>query len=115
VYLLDTMIVSYFLDAQHEVSLATAARAVPLAIVDEVRRELRNNPRRGGTAFEKWLVSSNIDIREIQVGSPASSTFAQLLHPASPDRDRGERASPWRRGTHRCCSSRMTREPRGWR
>lgn len=36
-YLLDTMMVSFFLRAGRERELAEAARTLPMAIVDEVR------------------------------------------------------------------------------
>lgn len=45
-YLLDTNIISYFLQAQHEDKLATAATCVSMAIVDEVRKELEEGYQR---------------------------------------------------------------------
>jgi hypothetical protein len=91
--LLDTMIVSYFLEVDCERELANAAKVVPMAIVEEVRRELRNHRTRGGRNFDKWLETSNIEVCSIMVGSPASVTLAQLLRPEAPADGRGERAS----------------------
>src|SRR5262245_33073234 len=87
------MIVSYFLQVEGEQELASAAKVFPMVIVEEVRRELRNDKTRGGTSFDKWLAGSNIEVRSILVGSPASLTLAQLLKPESPADGRGERAS----------------------
>lgn len=92
-YLLDTMIVSFFLQAGREQELAGAARRCSMAIVDEVRVELENDRERGGPAFRKWLAVSSIDVRSIEIGSDAAATFAQLVHPATPSKGRGERAS----------------------
>jgi hypothetical protein len=92
-YLLDTMIVSYFLQAGREDALAAAAKCCSMALVDDVCRELKNDRDRGGRAFEKWLDTSNIAVRSMVVGSPASATLAQLLNAASPNKHRGERAS----------------------
>ena len=92
-YLLDTMIVSYFLQASREDELAAAAERCPMALVAEVREELENDRERGGRAFKRWLAGSNIEVRPIAVGSPASITLTQLLNPASPSKNRGERAS----------------------
>jgi len=39
-YLLDTNVVSYFLQASREKDLSDAAKFIPLAIVGEVRDEL---------------------------------------------------------------------------
>ena len=92
-FLLDSNIVSFFLQARAEKELAAASQRVPLAIVDEVRRELEAHPNRGGKAFVAWLAGSNIEIRLIRLGSEAAATFAQLLRPGDPHKDRGERAS----------------------
>lgn len=93
IYLLDTMMVSFFLQADREAELAAAAKRCPMALVDEVRQELENDRDRGGRAFKKWLGTSNIDVRSIEVGSVASTTLVQLLSPTSPRKGRGERAS----------------------
>jgi hypothetical protein len=92
-FLLDTNIVSSFLQAGREQELAGAGQRVSLAIVDEVRRELEADAHRGGKPFATWLVGSNISIRRIALGSEAAATFAQLLHPKDPHKDLGERAS----------------------
>ena len=92
-YLLDTMIVSYFLDTQREKELSSAAQTCKLAIVDEVRVELANDPDRGGAAFAKWLATSGISVRSIDRTSPASATLASLLRPNAPKDGLGERAS----------------------
>lgn len=47
-YLLDTMLVSFFLRAGREVELAAAASRCPMAMVDELRQELEKDRRRGG-------------------------------------------------------------------
>ena len=92
-YLLDTMIVSYFLQAEREAELAQAATCCSMALVEEVRQELDNDKDRGGKAFREWLAASNIDVRAIEVGSAAAGTLAQLLNPVMPSKGRGERAS----------------------
>lgn len=92
-YLLDTMIVSFFLQANREEELAAASRRCSMVIVDEVRRELENDRDRGGKAFKRWLAASNIELRSIEVGTPASATLSEMLNPVSPSRGRGERAS----------------------
>lgn len=99
-FLLDTNVVSYFLQIGREPELAAAAKRCPMAVVDEVYRELKLDPRRGGKAFTRWFDASNIGIRPIEVGSPASMTLAQLRQmgpPNSnlppPNKDLGERAS----------------------
>jgi len=92
-FLLDTMVVSYFLQAAREDELAAAAACCPMAIVDEVRQELENDSNRGGRPFETWLATSGIEMHTIVVGSAESATLAQLLSVASPNRSRGERAS----------------------
>lgn len=91
--LLDTNIVSSFLQAGRETELAAASRQIPLAVVDEVRRELQGDRQRGGTPFTTWLAGSSISIRRIPLDSEAANTFAQLLHPKDPQKDLGERAS----------------------
>lgn len=93
IFLLDTMVVSYFLQASREGELAAAARRCPMAITEDVREELRKDRNRGGRAFDKWLAASNIAVRLIVVGSPAHATLVQLPGCASPERGRGERAS----------------------
>lgn len=87
------MIVSYFLEAGCEQQLANAAMVLPMAIVEEVRRELREDKTRGGKNFDKWLEASSIKVVPIVVGSPASTTLTQLLRPEAPAHGRGERAS----------------------
>ena len=92
-YLLDAMVVSYFLRAGRRKELAVAAVHAPMAIVDEVRGELENDKARGGAPFRTWLASTSIAVIPIEVGSPASVTFAALRDPVTPTRDAGERAS----------------------
>jgi hypothetical protein len=92
-YLLDTMIVSYFLQAQREADLAMAARRCPMSLVDEVRKELENDTKRGGRSFKKWLDASGIEPRAIEVGTVAHSTLAALVSPTSTGKNLGERAS----------------------
>lgn len=92
-YLLDTMIISYFLQAQREADLAKAAKRSPMALVDEVRKELENDKKRGGRPFKKWLDDSGIEPRAIEVGSPAHATLVALVTPASTVKNLGERAS----------------------
>jgi hypothetical protein len=91
--LLDTNIISNFLQAGRERELAEASHRVSLAIVDEVTRELEGDRKRGGRAFATWLAGSNISILRISLGSQAAATFAQLLNPKEPHKDLGERAS----------------------
>ena len=92
-YLLDTMIVSYFLQAAREKELTVAAGACPMVLVDEVRQELENDPNRGGNAFKKWLATSGIVVRAVVIGTPAHATLAHLISPAVPAKNLGERAS----------------------
>jgi hypothetical protein len=92
-YLLDTNIVAYFLEAGREGDLAAAAKRCPMTIVGEVRTELEKNKDRGGRFFTQWLATSSINVHTINVGSPASSTLAQLRKLASSRKDLGERAS----------------------
>ena len=92
-YLLDTNIVSFFLHASREQELAVAAKTTPLAIVGEVRVELAADPRRGGGAFAQWLGNSNIEVKEIVLGSPAHAALAQLLVGSTTAKNLGERAS----------------------
>lgn len=92
-YLLDTMIVSFFLQAGCKDALAEASRRCSMVLVDDVRRELENDGSRGGKPFMKWLATSNISVRSIEVGSQTSVTLTQLLNSASPSKGRGERAS----------------------
>jgi hypothetical protein len=92
-YLLDSNVVSYFLHAGRRDELARAAQCCSMAVVEEVRQELATDkdPARK-EAFRKWIETSNIQVRAIEVGSDASATLAQLLTPAS-SKDRGEQAS----------------------
>ncbi|HEX3595901.1 MAG TPA: hypothetical protein VHU80_12405, partial [Polyangiaceae bacterium] len=92
-YLLDTNVISYFLQASRERELSDAARTVPLVIVGEVRDELGADTKRGGTAFSKWLAASGINVKELLVGSPAANTLAQLTSGVPTAKNLGERAS----------------------
>ncbi len=92
-YLLDTNVVSYFLQASREKELSDAAKVVPLAIVGEGRDELGADSKRGGPAFAKWLATSGIDVKELLVGSPAANTLAQLASGAATAKNLGERAT----------------------
>jgi hypothetical protein len=92
-YLLDTMIVSYFLQAQRDAELAIAAKRCPMAIVGEVQGELEKDKTRGGKSFKKWLDGSGIHALAIELGTPAHATLAALVSPASTGKNLGERAS----------------------
>jgi hypothetical protein len=92
-YLLDTNVVSYFLQAQREAELAQAAARRAMAVVEDVRIELDGDPQRGGRAFKKWFDGSRIEARTIEPGTPAHDTLAALLVPPSTTKNRGERAS----------------------
>jgi hypothetical protein len=92
-HLLDTNVVSFFLQGSREKELAAAAKVVPLAIVGEVRDELLADTKRGGAAFTKWLATSGIEVKELLLGSPAANTLAQLTSGAATAKDLGERAS----------------------
>lgn len=91
-FLLDTNIVSNFLQAGREGEFSVASRHVPRLVVDEVRKELEADKARG-RAFKSWLASSNISVRHIPVGSEAAANLARLLRPKDPHKDLGERAS----------------------
>lgn len=92
-YLLDTNIVSFFLQASRETELATASDISPMAIVGEVRDELRGDKNRGGANFTKWLAGSRIAVTDILVGSGSATRLAQLVSDTAMSRDLGERAS----------------------
>jgi hypothetical protein len=91
-YLLDTMIVSYFFQKGRENELALAAQRCSMALVDEVRRELEGDPRRG-QVFRNWLGTSNVEVCSIEVGSEASVTLFHLQSQTTSSRGGGERAS----------------------
>ena len=91
-YLLDTQVVSYFLQARRENELAAAAALVPCLIVDEVRGELAADPTRGAL-FERWLPLSHLEVIEIALGSPADNLLASLQTGIVARGGRGERAS----------------------
>lgn len=91
-YLLDTQVISYFLQARRETDLATAASTVPCAIVDEVRVELADDPTRGNR-FEQWLPTSHVEVIAIPVGSAADALLSRLQIGLVTRRGRGERAS----------------------
>jgi hypothetical protein len=81
------------LQASCERKLADASKTVPMAIVGEVRDELRADKTRGGASFMRWLESSQIDVRDIQLGSAEAATLNQLTASASTSKNLGERAS----------------------
>jgi hypothetical protein len=91
-YLLDAMIVSYFFQAGRKEELGTAAKQVPMALVDEVRRELEKE-KSWGAGFKKWLGTSNVEVRSIVVGTPPAETLKQLVPAGTSGKDVGERAS----------------------
>lgn len=90
--LLDTQVVSYFLQARRENELAGAAAAVHCAIVDEVRGELAGDRTRG-TLFERWLPQSHLQVIGIELGSPADLLLTRLRAGLPAEDGRGERAS----------------------
>jgi hypothetical protein len=92
-HLLDTNVVSYFLQASREKELSDAAKVIPMAIVAEVRDELAADTKRGGASFAKWLAGSGIAVKELLVGSPAANALAQLASGAATAKNLGERAS----------------------
>jgi hypothetical protein len=92
-YLLDTNVVSYFLQASREKELSNAAKVMPLSIVGEVRDELGADAKRGGPAFTKWLAASSISVRELFVGAPSANALGQLTGGAATAKNLGERAS----------------------
>lgn len=92
-YLLDTMVVSYFLQVSREHDLSAAASRCAMALAEDVYRELERDKTRGGRAFTRWFAASNIEVRSIAVGSPAYTTLEQLVRPDGASKDRGERAS----------------------
>lgn len=92
-YLLDTNIVSYFLQASREGELAAAAKISAMVLVAEVKKELRADKNRGGARFERWLATSSIAVTDILLGTPAAARLAQLVAGSATDRDLGERAS----------------------
>lgn len=91
-YLLDTQVVSYFLQARREAELAAAAETTPCAIADEVRDELAGDPTRG-ELFTRWLPASHVEIVSIALGSPADTLLTRLQIGLVTPHGRGERAS----------------------
>jgi hypothetical protein len=91
-YLLDTQVVSFFLQARREEDLAAAATTVRCAIADEVRVELTSDPTRG-RLFEQWLPSSHVQTISIPIGGPADLLLTRLQIGLATPRGRGERAS----------------------
>ena len=91
-YLLDTQVVSYFLQARREAELAAAAARVPCAIAEVVRDELLEDPTRGAL-FGRWLPASHLAVRAIEIGSSAEALWLRLQQPVVTQRGRGERAS----------------------
>jgi hypothetical protein len=71
-YLLDTQVVSYFLQARREGELAAAAATIPCAIAEVVRDELAADRVRGAL-FERWLPASHLGVLAIEIGSPAEA------------------------------------------
>ena len=90
-YLLDTQLVSYFLQARREADLAAAAALVPCAIAEIVRDELAADPTRG-SLFERWLPISHLAVIPIALGSPAEVLWSRLQLGVARG-GRGERAS----------------------
>ena len=98
-YLLDNNVVSYFLHGRREADLMDAARRCPLAIADEVSKELKRSSRDGGR-FKAWFAGGAIASLAIAVGSEVDATY-QALTPPTTERGKGERrASPWPRTIH---------------
>lgn len=90
-YLLDSQVVSYFLQARREVALAAAAERIPCAIAEIVRDELAEDPTRGAL-FARWLPASHLAVVALEIGSPAEALWSRL-QPRVTSKGRGERAS----------------------
>lgn len=97
-YLLDTQVVSYFLQARREAALAEAAEITPCVIAEIVRDELSEDATRGAL-FDRWLPTSHLGVISIAVGSPAEALWKRL-QPRVTQRGRGERASIALAATH---------------
>lgn len=91
-YLLDTNLLSYFLNTAHGEALSAAAKKMPMVIVDEVRVELEAHKSLGAGA-KAWFPESNIELRRITVGSPEHDVLLGLLGGSPVAKDLGERAS----------------------
>ncbi|HWO27032.1 MAG TPA: hypothetical protein VNO30_50225 [Kofleriaceae bacterium] len=89
-YLLDSQVVSYFLQARREAALAAAAERVPCAIAEIVRDELAEDPTRGAL-FVRWLAASHLAVIALEIGSPAEALWSRLQPRVTP-KGRGERA-----------------------
>lgn len=89
-YLLDSNVVSYFLHCRREADLMEAASRCPLAIAEEVAKELKKSRRDGGR-FTTWFGGGNIASLGIQIGSSVDQTFDALA--SLTERGKGERAS----------------------
>jgi hypothetical protein len=90
-YLLDNNVVSYFLHSRREADLMEAAHRCPLAIAEEVGKELKRS-RRDGDRFRAWFTGGRIASLAIGVGSEVDATF-EALTPPTTERGKGERAS----------------------
>ncbi len=91
-YLLDTNVVSYFLNTRRHDALRDVAALVRLAIVEEVRVELEAH-RTLGPFVKKWLPKTKLDVKSIMVGSVEHARYVALKPNVVTLRDVGERAS----------------------
>jgi len=91
-YLLDTNVVSYFLNTKRHDALRAVAGRVGLAIVDEVRVELEAH-KTLGPFVKKWLPRTKLEVRAIVVGSAEYECYLALKPNSVTLKDNGERAS----------------------
>lgn len=91
-YLLDTNVVSYFLNTKRHDALREVAGRVNLAILDEVRVELEAH-KTLGPFVKKWLPKTKLAVRAIVVGSVEYERYVALKPNAVTLKDNGERAS----------------------
>ncbi len=89
-YLLDTNVLSYFLNTGNEDQLAGCASTIRLATVGQVREELAGAQGVGGR-YQAWLATARIEVIDIVLGSPEHALLAQLQLGVTTHRGRGER------------------------
>lgn len=89
-YLLDTNVLSYFLNTGNEDPLAECATNIGLATVGQVREELAG-AQGVGRRYQAWLAAARIEVIDIVLGSPEHALLAQLQLGVTTHRGRGER------------------------
>lgn len=92
VYLLDCMVVSYFLQAKQKDALGLIGDHVGIAIADAVHDELLADTHRG-PEYAKWQRKAKVAIHALAVGGAGARVLAALEAQIGGRRDKGERKS----------------------